>query len=747
MKEGMTPRRASLRNAWLRALGILVISMILLRFGADVLLQATYSRETERSDVASYRERVKTRIRDEVRAAVTVAEYVWADGRGSLSETELKAKVAELLGSLQSSDVGYVFAADYSGISTIGPNVGADMYYVRDKNGLYVVRELIAAARAGGGYVEYVMPPIEGYAEVPKISYVLPFEPFGWYIGAGVTLDEIGAIEKRIAREDRGRFWSLFARNGISAFLLIFALVLINRVMYSRINRELTAIEGYLARSSLEECDSMPGSYRISELANIADHSGRLVHQLFSSMKELERAKRRFETMVRSMPDLVFIVDRAGRFLDYSTPDEERLLVPPRVFLGRNLGEILPADVSGSAMDRLDEAFARGEPTVHEYSMYPGGVKKWYEARFIPMDEAQALILVRETTELTETRIKNEYLSYHDQLTGLFNRRFFEEELHRLDTERNLPLAVIMIDVNGLKMINDAFGHEKGDELLVAVSELLRTSCREGEVISRVGGDEFVILLPSTSEKSAEKLIRRIYDRLAEQPAGDWVISISAGLSVKETPRQPVELTYATAEKNMYRRKLAESQSMRNQTVQIIMRTLGEKNRRERVHSDRVGNLCRRIGEAMGLEYQTVKELETAGLLHDIGKIVVDDKLVNKAGPLTPEEYAEVKKHPEISYQILRAVDSYATIADDILSHHERWDGAGYPRGLAGENISLAGRIIAVADSYEAMTATRPYRMALPHETALEEIRRNSGTQFDPSVVEIFLKMDFGDTV
>ena len=188
----------------------------------------------------------------------------------------------------------------------------------------------------------------------------------------------------------------------------------------------------------------------------------------------------------------------------------------------------------------------------------------------------------------------------------------------------------------------------------------------------------------------------------------------------------------------MYRHKLTESQSMKNRTIRMLIETLYGTNEMEKIHSERVSELAVEIGTLMGFPEDQLKELEVLGLMHDIGKIAINSEILNKPEELTQAEYEEIKKHPEISYHILKAADTYSKIADGVLSHHERWDGQGYPRGISGAEIPITSRILAVADAFESMTAYRPYRKSLSPEMALLELKRCSASQFDPQIVEIF---------
>lgn len=348
--------------------------------------------------------------------------------------------------------------------------------------------------------------------------------------------------------------------------------------------------------------------------------------------------------------------------------------------------------------------------------------------------------LCRDIRERKEMENKLEYLSYHDQLTGLYNRRFFEKELERLDVEKNLPLTIVMADVNGLKLINDSFGHAAGDELLEKVSEVIKKGCRSNDIIARLGGDEFVILLPKTDIYETEQIVKNINALALKETVSAVNISISFGYGTKKKEGEKIEEILKKAEDYMYKKKLFESPSMRGKTIGAIISTLHEKNKREEEHSHRVSMLCQDMGHALGLTETETEELKTIGLLHDIGKIAIEENILNKREELTEDEWQEIKRHPEIGYRILNTVNDMLEIAEYVLYHHERWDGKGYPKGLKGEEIPLQSRIITIVDAYDAMTSQRSYRNALQEEIAIEELKINSGTQFDPELVRIFIE-------
>ncbi|MBC3888065.1 diguanylate cyclase [Acetobacterium paludosum] len=332
------------------------------------------------------------------------------------------------------------------------------------------------------------------------------------------------------------------------------------------------------------------------------------------------------------------------------------------------------------------------------------------------------------------------YLSYHDQLTGLYNRRFYEEELQRLDTERNLPIALIMADVNGLKLINDAYGHQAGDMILKSFANILKEECRNDEIVSRTGGDEFVVLLPRTNKEDAKLIIERLYDSISNTNIQNTILSVSMGLSVKCDVSEKMTEIYKKAEDAMYAHKLSVSPNIKKATIDSIVNLLYKRDKQEMLESEFVGGLCAAIAREMNFSPDAINHIKIAGLRHDIGEIAIGDSIRHKAENLNVNEWSEIKRHPEIGYHILHSVTETAEAAKYVLEHHERWDGTGYPKGLKGEEISVQGRIIAIADAYSAMTSDRLFHKALSQEEAIDEIKKCSGTQFDSDIAKIFIE-------
>ena len=356
------------------------------------------------------------------------------------------------------------------------------------------------------------------------------------------------------------------------------------------------------------------------------------------------------------------------------------------------------------------------------------------------------VVVFRDCSEKRERQRRIEYLSYHDELTGLHNRRFFDEELRRLDLPRNLPLSLVVVDVNGLKLFNDAFGHLAGDDLLKRVSEVLKGQCRPEDVLARLGGDEFIMILPGSDPAVACQMASGIGNSMSMEEVEGVPLSVSCGWGTKFDMDTGIRKVFEMAEDHMYRNKISQKTVHDQRSVRIILETLFSRMPGERAHSQNVGRLCERVGHALGLCQSEIGELKTAGIIHDIGKIGISRFTIRKKGDFSAAEWAEIMKHPETGFSILSSANEYSRFADAVLSHHEKWDGSGYPRGLKGEEIPLFARVISIAEAYDTMVSGRNWKMAVSPEAAVDELRRCSGTQFSPELVPIFIREAVGQS-
>ncbi|PKM61822.1 MAG: GGDEF domain-containing protein [Firmicutes bacterium HGW-Firmicutes-4] len=350
------------------------------------------------------------------------------------------------------------------------------------------------------------------------------------------------------------------------------------------------------------------------------------------------------------------------------------------------------------------------------------------------------VMVFRDITLSREKKRRIEYLSYHDALTGLYNRRFYEQYFSQKEIKLIHPMAFVMGDVNGLKMTNDVFGHTIGDQLLTDIAKTLKVAAGSRHQVIRWGGDEFMIVMPGSDLKDAEVLVKRIKEQLQDICINGTIeASVSFGVALKKSRDDEPGAVLKKAEEMMYQIKLLESKSMRGTTINALLAALDENKAETKAHTQRLSDHVMKLAELLALNVEAKNRLILLTMLHDIGKVGIPDHILSKPGRLTEEEWEIMQTHSEIGYRIAVNVPELHVVTEEILHHHEKWDGSGYPSGLSGEKIPLNSRILAVVDAYDVMTHDQVYQPARSREEAIRELRAQAGSQFDPRLVERFI--------
>jgi len=475
------------------------------------------------------------------------------------------------------------------------------------------------------------------------------------------------------------------------------------------------------------------------------EESNKLYKDLY---EEYNKKQALLKSMINSIPDLMFYKDTQSVYLGCNAAFEAFAGRPEEEIIGLTDADLFPEEEAKQFLDMdiemmRSKMFRKDEENV----MYPNGKTVIFETLKTPYYDSKGRVIgligiSRDITERKKREDMIQYLSHHDALTGIYNRTYFQKARKALDNAEHLPLSVIVGDVNGMKLINDALGHMEGDKLLKVIAGILTQCSRKADIVTRTGGDEFSVLMPNTDSQTAKAAVNRIRALCEEkrQQKDTIFADIALGYATKYEISDSLDKTMILAEDLMYRRKLLEHKSLHSDILASIKTTMFEKSNETEEHAERISELSKKLGKAMGLSEDKLDELELVSMLHDLGKISIDKNILTKSGKLSDAEWREIKKHPEVGYRIANSTSELSHIADYILCHHENWDGSGYPLGLAGTNIPLISRIISVVDAYDAMTHDRTYRKALTNDIAVEEMLSHAGTQFDPDIATLFVE-------
>lgn len=500
--------------------------------------------------------------------------------------------------------------------------------------------------------------------------------------------------------------------------------------------------------------------------APIRDHLGRVTgtilvfsdvtaeynykRELENSQQELTYKQQWLSSLFKNSNDAIARLDANHKIQAINQKFTELFGYSLEEIKGMDLDDVLDQPEQKVANREVTSRFLAGKQVELEGIRYTkSGEEKVCLIRGIPVEiDGQMVGGYAQYIDITARKEQEERLQYtstHDPLTDLYNRFHLEKELVNLNRFKECPVSIIIFDLNGLKLINDSYGHRAGDLFLTKFAEILQDSFSDPATVGRWGGDEFLAIIP-------EDLTRQEVEQIAEKTTSkeiqinsnngdDLFISVAYGISMKRKPEENIFDTLHDAENNMYRDKLLKEKSTKSRLVKLLLSALHEKSQETESHAVRMADLATELGRRAGLSANELDGLAVLARFHDIGKIMIPNKVLNKPGSLSEEEWKLIKRHPVSGYRICSSIEDFSHIAEEVLSHHERWDGSGYPRGIAGEEIPVLARIIAIVDAFDVMTNGRPYKEPLTEAEAIAEIQACAGTQFDPELAEKFVQM------
>ncbi|BEP29080.1 hypothetical protein HLPR_14110 [Helicovermis profundi] len=653
----------------------------------------------------------------------TISPLIKELNDGKITKKEAINRITNLVSRMTYSDSfssNYLFMSDYDGDYLVQPyepsKVGTNMWNFTNDKGDYVIRRIIKTAKKNpkGSYIEYESKKPNSTIYEKKRAYIIGIPEINAYIGTGTYLET-----------SYTNILSLISMNTQIYYLVILIsifLFLIYSIKHVIINKEL--------QSEILEKEKAKQNLMI-EKAKVLDE------------------KHKFEVLFEYSHDAILEFDNLGNIIRANN-----------AFV--NLYKYTKSECQGS---KIYDLIAKEEPyksdVINHVKDSLNAVQNNIETTRFDKNGKAIHVLLRTVflrqndlviggyviyTDITKTKKYEERLiklSIHDNLTGLFNSNYFNDKTDEISKKKIDNIAVIVSDINGLKLINDSFGHKFGNKIIKDYANILKEIFSAESVIARTGGDEFyIIIYNSTFEKISflmNKHNKKIDDYNNIEKNNIVKLSVAIGYSVSDS--ENIRVALKDADDMMYRNKLLNRTSRRNQMLALLLSILKEKDYVTKGHTDRVKEMSLKMSQSMHLSNDRKDKILLLAEVHDLGKIAIPDSILNKKAILNRIEWKKMKTHSEIGYRIAINSQELSDIADLILKHHERWDGEGYPLKIKGEEIPIECRILSLVDAYDAMTNQRPYNILKTHKEAIEEIKLCAGSQFDPSITEVFLKL------
>jgi len=472
-----------------------------------------------------------------------------------------------------------------------------------------------------------------------------------------------------------------------------------------------------------------------------------IINFLNSSVRiKYKNLAKKYKTILNNTTDSVILIDIKDGQFKYNKVNnayKKHADIPQNKIISKTPTEVYGEKYGDFIKEKFKKCVERKEAIEFDEKTKKTDKIEYWHTKLSPVisnnQVKQIVGISRNITEKKKANKKIKKLTYKDNLTGLYNKNYFQKELKKFNKKKLASISIIIGDVNGLKLANDAFGHNAGDRLLQKIANKLENSCRNQDIITRWGGDEFVIFLPYTDYKGAQNVKERIKSNIKSLKSDPIKPSIALGISSRKNNEEDLNKVFKRAENEMYKNKLSESKNMHTSILNSLKNTFHQRTCESKEHCNRLKNLAVSLGKEIGLRNKIIEELKLLAEMHDIGKVAVSKDIIHKNGKLTKKEWKEMERHSEVGYQIANTTPKLSNIAEGILFHHERWDGKGYPLGKQGEEIPITARIISIVDAYDVMLNERPYKNSFSQKRAVDNLKREAGKQFDPELVDIFI--------
>lgn len=463
--------------------------------------------------------------------------------------------------------------------------------------------------------------------------------------------------------------------------------------------------------------------------------------ELQDRLLELEKINSRTRALISTIPDMLYVSDLAGNISPFNFSKEK----DNSVYLAIMRNQTLIKELRKHIFQVVETL----ELVIYTFHLSISETTYFFEARIHISEFKEVLLIIRDITEQINLEKTLRHLAEKDPLCNVYNRRYFENYLSNIQQMQKPLFAILIVDIDGLKLINDTLGHYSGDQMIITVARLLESCFAHLGVISRIGGDEFGIIIlsqPVHIIESALKQLRHSVD-ITNQTQEPFNLSLSYGYGFHDEGTVNIDMLYQVADNDMFQNKLLKASSVKNNLVKTLMKTLEVKDYITEGHADRMDHLAMLIGQSLSLTQSQLDRIQLLAKFHDIGKVGIPDSILKKPGSLTPDEWKIMRTHSQIGEKIANESSELRNISHLILKHHEKWDGTGYPLGLVGKNIPIECRILSIVDAYDAMTNDRPYRKAMPHDEVVQELMTFRGRQFDPDLIDLFFQLPFNNTI